>query len=331
MSPRIPCLLCPRDFSNHLDGAIIADRNRELPRKKEKNPSCSQDSEREKKVQDPGIGVSTTQPGHTSGAIFEWRRNMLKAENANKHASMSVGQNRTPHSQPSNSISSSSNTNDETASSRTNDETVYDSSATSKQISNGNSSSNLRDDEVTNGDNSSNEVNNDGSPPMNVSSRPTDVGLLTRISGKIDPKSPFKLYKSSSELDAILDIMIINDQKTHFIDEYTQLQQEEDVGKNSHIYALSPFLEEGIIKMQTRLAYSDLLPEQMKYPIILAKKSRLAELIIMDSHIQQLHAGPEQTKRLVRNKYWVVGGKRGISTVIKNVFTNNVCQDDSNQ
>ena len=68
--------------------------------------------------------------------------------------------------------------------------------------------------------------------------------------------------------------------------------------------------------MKTRLTYSELLPEQMKHPIILGKGSRLAELVIMDAHVTQLHAGPEQTKRLVRNKFWAIGGKRAISKVI---------------
>ena len=75
---------------------------------------------------------------------------------------------------------------------------------------------------------------------------------------------------------------------------------------------------DGIIKMKTRLTYSELLPEPMKHPIIFGKGSRLSELVIMDTHATQLHAGPEKTKRLVRNKFWVIGGKRAISKVINN-------------
>ena len=46
-------------------------------------------------------------------------------------------------------------------------------------------------------------------------------------------------------------------------------------------------MEDGVIKMQTRLTYSELLPEQIKHPIILGKGSRLAELVIMDAHVNQ--------------------------------------------
>ena len=50
-----------------------------------------------------------------------------------------------------------------------------------------------------------------------------------------------------------------------------------------------------------RLIYSELLLEQMKQPTILGKGSQLADLVIRDAHVTQLHAGPKQTKRLVRN------------------------------
>ena len=75
-------------------------------------------------------------------------------------------------------------------------------------------------------------------------------------------------------------------------------------------------MEDGIIKMRTRFAYSDTLPSQMKHPTILGKGSRLAELVIMDAHVTQLHAVSEETKELVRNKFWAIGGKRVISKVI---------------
>ena len=82
-----------------------------------------------------------------------------------------------------------------------------------------------------------------------------------------------------------------------FGENYYKLQEGNDVDKTSQLNDLSSFIEDGGIKMQTRLTYSELLPEQMKHPIILGKGSRLAELVLMDAHITQLHAGPEQTKR----------------------------------
>ena len=110
--------------------------------------------------------------------------------------------------------------------------------------------------------------------------------------------------------------MVINDQQITFGHEYNQLENGMDVDRNSAIYCLSPFMDNNVIKMRTRLGHSELLPEQHKYPIILSKDSRLSELIILNSHEKQHHAGPEQTKRLVRNIYWILDGKRAISSIL---------------
>ena len=113
-----------------------------------------------------------------------------------------------------------------------------------------------------------------------------------------------------------MNVMIKNAPKRVFCEEYFKLKEGNDVDKASELYHLSPSMEDGIIKMQTKLTHSELPSEQMKHPIILGKGSRLAELVIMDAHITQLHAGPEETKRSVRNKFWAIGGKRAISKVI---------------
>ena len=110
--------------------------------------------------------------------------------------------------------------------------------------------------------------------------------------------------------------MIINDQKLGFGSKYDQLERGEDIKKSSELYPLSPFMEDGVIKMRSRLEKSDILPEQMKYPTILKSKSRLADLIIMDSHARQLHGGPEIVKRAIRNRFWITGGKRAITSVL---------------
>ena len=110
--------------------------------------------------------------------------------------------------------------------------------------------------------------------------------------------------ESSEKINIVMKLMIENDQKLTFGDDYKKLEEGKDVEKTSELYNLSPFMEDGIVKMQTRLTYSEILLEQMKHQVILAKDSRLAELVIMDAHVTQLHAGPKQTKRKVRNHFW---------------------------
>ena len=80
------------------------------------------------------------------------------------------------------------------------------------------------------------------------------------------------MNKPFGELDVILKLMIINDQRVHFEPEYNDLNDGKDVAKYSDIYSLSPFMDnDGIIRMHTRL--TELLAEQYKYPIILAKRT----------------------------------------------------------
>ena len=70
--------------------------------------------------------------------------------------------------------------------------------------------------------------------------------------------------------------------------------------------------------MKTRLEQSYILPEQTKYPVILPAASRLTELIVLDIHSEHSHQGPEATKRVVRNSYWPLGGKRNIRRILAN-------------
>ena len=68
--------------------------------------------------------------------------------------------------------------------------------------------------------------------------------------------------------------------------------------------------------MKTRLEHSYILPELTKYPILLPATSRLTELIVLDIHSEHSHQGPEATKRVVRNSYWPLGGKRNIRRIL---------------
>ena len=113
--------------------------------------------------------------------------------------------------------------------------------------------------------------------------------------------------------------MIKNDQKLTFVEEYESFKEGKEVSKSSTISSLSPFMDpSGVIKMKTRLEYCDILPEQARYPVILAhpNKSRLAELLIIEAHLKLCHGGPEVVRRRLRNLYWILGGKKAISSIL---------------
>ena len=118
---------------------------------------------------------------------------------------------------------------------------------------------------------------------------------ITPLVGKLSLGSDY----DADELEAVLNAMILNDQKHTFIEEYKALQLGENVQKSSNIATLSPFLDQdGLIKMKSRLEYCDLLPEQSKYPVILEhpSKSKLSELLINDCHLRGHNSGLDHNR-----------------------------------
>ena len=78
--------------------------------------------------------------------------------------------------------------------------------------------------------------------------------------------------------------------------------------------------------MRSRLEYCDSLTKQSKYPVILERilkkilvhpsKSKLLELLINDYHLSGHHTCPEFTRRTLRNRYWIVGGKKAVQSIL---------------
>ena len=55
--------------------------------------------------------------------------------------------------------------------------------------------------------------------------------------------------------------------------------------------------------MNTRLARAEVLPEQVKYPKIIDKESRLAEMILTHHHVTIARSGPHFAQRAVLPLY----------------------------
>ena len=140
--------------------------------------------------------------------------------------------------------------------------------------------------------------------PINIEDSPTT------------PKFYFK-----EQFQEVLSIIIRNTQMSQWGEEYTLLKEGKSVPYSSELYQLRPFMEKGLIKMRTRLEYSLILPEQLRFPVIIPKETRLAILLILHEHkvehIFGTHCGPEQVRRNLRNQYWVMGGRRYITKVLK--------------
>ena len=116
----------------------------------------------------------------------------------------------------------------------------------------------------------------------------------------------------SQSAERALQKIISMDQRIFFAEEYSCLQKNQPIPRNSRLIQFNPVLEDGIIKMQGRVS---------KNLIILPDKSHLTRLIIRDAHISNLHAGPNQTLAHLRQKYWIIKGMTAVKAETKSCMT----------
>lgn len=71
----------------------------------------------------------------------------------------------------------------------------------------------------------------------------------------------------------------------------------------------------GVLRVGGRLKHSNVASD-VKHPVILAKNSPLAKIIVADIHIFTLHAGPRIMQVVLQRRYWVVGAR----SLIRNIY-----------
>lgn len=82
-----------------------------------------------------------------------------------------------------------------------------------------------------------------------------------------------------------------------------------------NLAGLNPFLDsEGLLRVGGRLDNSD-LPYSQKHPIILPRSCHLTKLIILDAHINLLHAGPRLILSYLSKNYWIIHSMKEIKRV----------------
>nr|CAI5867597.1 unnamed protein product [Callosobruchus analis] len=95
------------------------------------------------------------------------------------------------------------------------------------------------------------------------------------------------------------------------------IQQEFFAGVDDpRIASLSPFCDkEGLIRMKSRVSNRE-DTENYRFPIILHAKHAFVHRLIMDTHVKSCHVGTRGLLGLLREKYWILGGRRSVRTVV---------------
>ena len=120
---------------------------------------------------------------------------------------------------------------------------------------------------------------------------------------------------TAEEIRQAENIWLTELQKESYSAELTKLQAGEEVSKQSSIYKLNPFLDQGLLKVRGRLQQADLTDEE-KHPIILPSEHRYVQLLIMDRHQRACHSGVQQTLHSLRERFWIPRGRQVVRRII---------------
>lgn len=82
------------------------------------------------------------------------------------------------------------------------------------------------------------------------------------------------------------------------------------------IARLSPFIDgRGLLRVGGRLRNSS-LNYSARHPLLLPKKGHLVELLVMDRHIRNFHAGCNALLASLQREFWILSGRRTVRSVV---------------
>ncbi|XP_063540322.1 uncharacterized protein LOC134749332 [Cydia strobilella] len=124
------------------------------------------------------------------------------------------------------------------------------------------------------------------------------------------PNSPVNIrYLQKWELDEATMTCIKKCQSAEFKNEIEEINKSGFISsKTSKIRSLTPFLENGILRVGGRLENASDL-EIAKHPIILPYDSHLTKLIVADAHERTLHGDQRAMLNYLKSAYWIVRAK----------------------
>jgi len=109
-------------------------------------------------------------------------------------------------------------------------------------------------------------------------------------------------------------------QQEEFQSELNCLYQNKLLPRRSKLITLSPFIDEGIIRVGGRLQHSHLSSNQ-RHPAILPKGHKVTDLIFHEYHLRFLHAGPQNLLARIRQEYWPLDARNTARRIVFNCET----------
>lgn len=110
-------------------------------------------------------------------------------------------------------------------------------------------------------------------------------------------------------------------QEEEFASDIKCCRSKTSLQKASKLVDLHPFIDEnGIVRVGGRLSAA-VINENHKHPIILPENSNFTHLLISDLHLRLQHSGVQLTLNQLRLNFWVIGGRRAVSKIIRRCLT----------
>ena len=112
-----------------------------------------------------------------------------------------------------------------------------------------------------------------------------------------------------------VEVRIIRDaQRTDFAEEFSAIQRNRALPKNSRLLKLTPkFDHDGLLRCDGRLQYAENLPYDVRFPIILPRGNWATKLIVKHFHEAGHHVtGTNHTLANLSSKYWIVAAREEI-------------------
>ncbi|XP_011706173.1 PREDICTED: uncharacterized protein LOC105461373 [Wasmannia auropunctata] len=120
---------------------------------------------------------------------------------------------------------------------------------------------------------------------------------------------------SADEIDQALLSLVRLVQARHYSGELEAVRKGKPLSTRSLLTKLNPFLEKGVLRVGGRIKHS-LLAFDERHPIILPRRSILSTLVIRSCHSRTLHGGVQQTLGLLRQRFWIPGGRLEVKACI---------------
>lgn len=135
------------------------------------------------------------------------------------------------------------------------------------------------------------------------------------LSRRTSGGEPKKGSLTVAELNDARLLWIKRAQKDTYSAEIETLTRGEQLPRNDSLLPLTPWVDDqGILRVGGRLANSN-LPRDAKFQIILPRSHRLTDMLLLETHLYNLHAPPRMLLGLIRQKYWLVNGYEKVRTV----------------